>query len=164
MEEPRSRWQYVRDLRPVLLVAIGVVVVGTVMGAVTDKVHRVAAERLQADDVKAIPGANQTQNVVIDDWNVQFSAPLAPEMPLMRMRCSHQTAWVFRAPISPRPALNALLRGVVWERCSGIRRGHLVLPLRRRRAQTWWVRLALTNMSINSRTTPAWTIRRAWIW
>ena len=72
-----------RDLRPVLLVAIGVTVAGTVVGAVSDHVHKVSADEVSAQEVKAVvSGTNQTLS--LGQWGLQFVTPYdAAQMPVL---------------------------------------------------------------------------------
>jgi hypothetical protein len=72
-----------RDLSPVFIVAVAVVLASTVAGSVLDHVHKANADSANANVVSAVASAGQTQTMTIGAWGVQFTAPLASAMPLL---------------------------------------------------------------------------------
>jgi hypothetical protein len=73
------------EYTPVFLVAVAVVIVGTVVGSVLDHVHQVTADEQNVPEVMALAGPDSTQTVTLANWKVHFSSPLASEMPLIHV-------------------------------------------------------------------------------
>lgn len=77
-----DRFRVVREFSSVLMVAVGVTLVGTLIGAVADHVHQVDAEAMPVAETKAVPGVG-SQVLAIHEWGVQLVLPLAEELPLV---------------------------------------------------------------------------------
>jgi hypothetical protein len=73
-----------RELGPVLLVSMAVVLIGTLAGSLFDRGQRVGAEGLDVPVVTAQPAEGGTQVVDLGGWGVRLVAPLAPELPALR--------------------------------------------------------------------------------
>lgn len=73
----------VRDLVPVLIVAIGVALAFTVAAAAYTRFHQVAAEDVAMPVVSAAQAGNGTQVLTLKDWNVELRLPLGADMPLV---------------------------------------------------------------------------------
>lgn len=72
----------VRNIGPLLFVAVAVVLAGTVTGAYFDHVHKVAADEVSIAAVQAVASGN-VQTLTIGQWGVQVAVPFAAEMPLL---------------------------------------------------------------------------------
>jgi|GEM_PF-2001604 len=83
-------WHYwrqitrIRTLVPVFLIAVAVTLFGTLAGSVFDHVHKVDAEELTAGETAAVVGPAGTQVIIVADWGVQLTAPLAAELPTLK--------------------------------------------------------------------------------
>jgi hypothetical protein len=73
------------------MVAVGVALVSTLAGSVFDRVHQVDAEALVRDTVAARPAGDQ-QTLVVPEWGVQATIPLAAEMPLLSYSAHGQSS------------------------------------------------------------------------
>lgn len=74
----------VRELGPVFLVAVAVVAVGTVSAAVFNYAQKAGAEEQPTREVAAVPASDGRQQVLmVKEWGVTLTVPLAAEMPLM---------------------------------------------------------------------------------
>ncbi len=109
----------IRTLVPVLVIAVAVTLFGTLAGSVFDHVHKVDAEELTAGETSATPGPDGSQAVIMADWGVQFTAPLAAELPTLKYTTRNGDAIGFSsadleqhgaACIAGRNGLGALLR------------------------------------------------------
>ena len=81
----------VRDLGPVFVVAVAVALLSTLVGAVVDHVHQVDAEALASQQFTAQATSATQQTLALNDWGLQATFPLAPEMPLV-VAASHGTS------------------------------------------------------------------------
>lgn len=82
-----------RELGPIFIVAVAVALASTLAGSVFDHIHQIDAEALapgQATSTAVAAGAQQT--LILKNWGVQATTPLAAAMPLISYVGHDQTS------------------------------------------------------------------------
>ena len=78
------RFARIRELTFVFAVAVSVALLSTLAGSILDNVHKVDAEQLTGAEVSASVTSSGNQQIMLSQWGVQLSVPLAAEMPTIR--------------------------------------------------------------------------------
>jgi hypothetical protein len=74
---------FVKELAPVLVVALVVVAISTLGESAFTKFRQAGAEEHASPETASIAGPAGFQTLTIKDWGVQLKLPLAAEMPLV---------------------------------------------------------------------------------